>query len=93
MSGDKVASLIAHRLGIRADVLKRYEALKGRGVADVEARNIASAQAAVYGETKPRHRAGVYRRELDAMLAPRRHALQLPDPSPPRPRSHWRLPV
>lgn len=93
MSLDKIHSLTAHRLGIRNDVLKRYTALKDKGVEEQSARNTAAAQASLYGDTKPRHRAGVYRRELDAMLT--RTPVRIVAPEPPKtpPRSHWSLPI
>lgn len=78
------ANLTAHRAGLRDDVYERYKTLKGRGVAEESARNIAAAQAAQSGQTKPRARAGVYRRELDSLLKEQVKALAV---------QPWRLPT
>lgn len=65
-----VSRLEELRQGIRADVLERYKALKARGVTEESARNIAAANCAT--APKAKHRAAVYRRELDALLDPKR---------------------
>lgn len=65
-----VLRLAELRAGIRADVYERYKALKARGVVEEQARNIAAAQTATAPHAK--HRAAVYRRELDALLDPKR---------------------
>lgn len=84
----KLHSLTAHRTMLLDDVLARYRTLKEKGVAEEEARNIASANAALYGKTKPNARAAVYRRLLDDSFRPRRTERAT---APPRFRS-WRLP-
>lgn len=66
----KIYLLTRYRLGLRDDVLSRYSKLKEAQVPDEIARNIAAAQASQYGDTKPRSRPGVYRRELDRLLEP-----------------------
>lgn len=85
----KVGSLTALRLRIREDVYTRYQKLKARSVGEEEARNIASAQAA----TAPgaRHPSGVYRRELDALLAPPRERLAHTGRTGYSPKN-WRVP-
>lgn len=82
------ANLTAHRAGLLLDVRSRYHKLKGKGVADEEARNIAAAQAAVSGSQKPRATASTYRRLLDADLAPK----SKPGGPVRGPSKHWRLP-
>lgn len=84
----KVGSLTALRLNLRSAVYSRYKALKDKGVREEEARNIASAQAA----TAPGSRLGisVYRRELDALLAPPKP--QQRAPRLPYSTANWRLP-
>lgn len=88
MSDEKLFSLTAYRIALRAEVVSRYHALKGRGVIEEEARNIASGTCAANADIKPRPRAGVFRRELDAALAPRKPRVldKTPYVSP------WRLP-
>lgn len=68
----KIYLLTRYRLGLRDDALARYNALKNAGYTEEQARNIAAANAAAYGDTKPRPRPEVYRRELDRLLEPGR---------------------
>jgi len=73
------------RSDIRADVYERYKVLKGRSVAEESARNTAAAQCAT--APNARHRAAVYRRELDALLAPPKRERTPESPY------NWRNPV
>lgn len=86
------------RYAIRSEVLKRYDAMKGKGAPEEVARNTAAAQAslAVFGK----HSTALYRRELDALLDARAHPRfgVRTDPDPPPkpitpPRNRWSLPL
>lgn len=88
-------SLNAVRLEARNAVYERYKKLKEKGVGEQSARNIAAAQAAT--APKARHRSAVYRRELDALLAPpkerpRYSAVPYQTDPPRTPGGHWRMP-
>jgi hypothetical protein len=72
MTASNVTSLDVLRMRMRAEVLRRYNVLRGRSVPDEQARNIAAAQAAVHSTVSPRPDGTAYRRELDAALDPRK---------------------
>lgn len=85
------------RYSIRAEVLKRYEAMKQKGAPEDVARNTAAAQAS--GASFGRHTPSLFRRELDALLEararPRFGVSPEPPPTPPAApvRNRWSLPT